>query len=197
MWLLWHDFPNKHMKNMIDIEGYLIQDISFLLPWSSFFAKELIAELNLLCSLSSQLTSFSKTNQTTSSSSHRFAEDECTMAWAWPAIHPQSARLVSKKSTDKSKSSFQELPPVYKPDENNFEHLWTLKKCGHNGNRMLESTNKTNDKNRATKNDGQTFAIQPFVMQLSGQSDDERGLNNNQEGDASPFAIAIDEMYWR
>ena len=59
---------------------------------------------------------------------------------------------------------------------------------------MLESTNKTNDKNRATKNDGQTFAIQPFVMQLSGQSDDERGLNNNQEGDASPFAIVIDEM---
>ena len=63
--------------------------------------------------------------------------------------------------------------------------------------RMLESKNKTNDKKYSSKKWWSTLAIQLFVMQLSGQSDDERGLNNNQEGDASPFAIVIDEMYWR
>ena len=54
--------------------------------------------------------------------------------------------------------------------------------------------NTTNDKKyNNNKNYGQTFAIQLFVMQQAGQSDDERGLNNNQKGDASPFAIVIDE----
>ena len=63
------------------------------------------------------------------------------MPWAWPAIHPQSARLVSKKSTDKSKSSFQELPLVYKPDENNFKHLRTMEKYARNEKRILKTTN--------------------------------------------------------